>query len=64
MSPAAEMEFDDGSSSSCYKKVCVMDAGGTLGSTLVHRLLQRGYFVHAAIHTNGLFISFFFFYFG
>lgn len=46
----APVEFDG--SSSCYKRVCVMDAGGTLGSALVHSLLQRGYFVHAAIHTH------------
>lgn len=44
------VEFDGSSSS--LKRVCVMDAGGSLGSALVHRLLQRGYFVHAAIHTN------------
>ncbi|KAK0593077.1 hypothetical protein LWI29_030411 [Acer saccharum] len=30
--------------------VCVMDASGHLGSTLVHRLLLRGYTVHAALH--------------
>ncbi|KAK2658359.1 hypothetical protein Ddye_004892 [Dipteronia dyeriana] len=30
--------------------VCVMDASGHLGSTLVHRLLHRGYTVHAALH--------------
>lgn len=29
--------------------VCVMDASGRLGSTLVERLLQRGYTVHAAV---------------
>ncbi|KAH7687434.1 Flavonol reductase/cinnamoyl-CoA reductase protein [Dioscorea alata] len=28
--------------------VCVMDASGVLGLSLVHHLLQRGYFVHAA----------------
>ncbi|XP_052208835.1 cinnamoyl-CoA reductase 1-like [Diospyros lotus] len=35
--------------------VCVMDASGSLGSNLVHRLLQRGYTVHAALqsHTGG-----------
>ncbi|GAA0159235.1 dehydratase [Lithospermum erythrorhizon] len=32
------------------KIVCVMDASGRLGTTLVHRLLQRGYIVHAALH--------------
>ncbi|XVE65311.1 hypothetical protein DITRI_Ditri07aG0170800 [Diplodiscus trichospermus] len=32
-----------------HEKVCVMDASGRLGSTLVERLLQRGYTVHAAV---------------
>ncbi|CAA2999292.1 cinnamoyl- reductase-like SNL6 [Olea europaea subsp. europaea] len=32
--------------------VCVMDASGRLGSALVHRLLQRGYAVHAAVHNH------------
>ncbi|KAM1029878.1 hypothetical protein ACFX14_042362 [Malus domestica] len=32
--------------------VCVMDASGRLGSTLVHRLLHRGYAVHAALQTH------------
>ncbi|KAK9054860.1 hypothetical protein SSX86_025939 [Deinandra increscens subsp. villosa] len=41
-------EFDGSSSS--FKRVCVMDAAGSFGSALVHRLLQRGYFVHAAIN--------------
>lgn len=59
MAPAA-VDFDGSSSSS--KTVCVMDAGGSLGSALVHRLLQRGYFVHAAINSHGTsFISFFIF---
>ncbi|KMT16677.1 hypothetical protein BVRB_3g049630 [Beta vulgaris subsp. vulgaris] len=37
--------------------VCVMDASGSLGSALVNTLLQRGYFVHAAIqsHSQGQF---------
>ncbi|KAF8380708.1 hypothetical protein HHK36_028198 [Tetracentron sinense] len=35
------------------KTVCVMDASGRLGSTLVLRLLQRGYTVHAAVQTHG-----------
>lgn len=39
------------------KTVCVMDASGRLGSALVHRLLQRGYTVHAAVHSHGNFIS-------
>ncbi|KAK6936522.1 3-beta hydroxysteroid dehydrogenase/isomerase [Dillenia turbinata] len=35
------------------RKVCVMDASGSLGSSLVQRLLQRGYIVHAAAPTFG-----------
>ncbi|OMO77313.1 hypothetical protein CCACVL1_15083 [Corchorus capsularis] len=35
------------------EKVCVMDASGCLGSTLVQRLLQRGYTVHAAVQRHG-----------
>ncbi|KAL8551309.1 hypothetical protein ACS0TY_000408 [Phlomoides rotata] len=34
------------------KTVCVMDASGRLGSALVHRLLHRGYTVHAAVHNH------------
>ncbi|XP_042011696.1 cinnamoyl-CoA reductase-like SNL6 [Salvia splendens] len=34
------------------KTVCVMDASGRLGSALVHRLLRRGYTVHAAVHSH------------
>ena len=37
------------------KTVCVMDASGRLGSSIVHRLLQRGYSVHAALQNHGLF---------
>ncbi|XP_044475708.1 cinnamoyl-CoA reductase 1-like isoform X2 [Mangifera indica] len=37
----------------CSKTVCVMDASGHLGSSLVHRLLHRGYNVHAALHSHG-----------
>ncbi|KAJ0013307.1 hypothetical protein Pint_20992 [Pistacia integerrima] len=37
----------------CFKTVCVMDASGHLGSSLVHRLLHRGYTVHAAVQTHG-----------
>ncbi|KAL4572533.1 hypothetical protein LXL04_019312 [Taraxacum kok-saghyz] len=48
MAPEA-VDFDGSSSS--LKKVCVMDAGGSLGSSLVYRLLQRGYFVHAAVQS-------------
>ncbi|KAK9275728.1 hypothetical protein L1049_022996 [Liquidambar formosana] len=33
--------------------VCVMDASGRLGSSLVERLLQRGYTVHAAVQNHG-----------
>lgn len=33
--------------------VCVMDASGQLGTTLVQRLLQRGYTVHASVQTHG-----------
>jgi hypothetical protein len=33
--------------------VCVMDASGRLGSTIVLRLLQRGYTVHAAVQHHG-----------
>ncbi|KAH9612932.1 hypothetical protein KSS87_005152 [Heliosperma pusillum] len=32
--------------------VCVMDASGCLGSSLVRRLLQRGYIVHAAVEPH------------
>uniref|UniRef100_A0A2P2JC68 3-beta hydroxysteroid dehydrogenase/isomerase domain-containing protein n=1 Tax=Rhizophora mucronata TaxID=61149 RepID=A0A2P2JC68_RHIMU len=35
------------------KTVCVMDASGSLGSTLVHSLLLRGYTVHAALQNHG-----------
>nr|DAD36616.1 TPA_asm: hypothetical protein HUJ06_007257 [Nelumbo nucifera] len=38
-----------------------MDASGRLGSSLVDRLLQRGYTVHAAIQNHGEFLSFFIF---
>ncbi|XP_021768206.1 cinnamoyl-CoA reductase-like SNL6 isoform X2 [Chenopodium quinoa] len=33
--------------------VCVMDASGSIGSSLVRRLLQRGYIVHAAVQPHG-----------
>ncbi|XP_021282974.1 cinnamoyl-CoA reductase-like SNL6 [Herrania umbratica] len=36
-----------------HENVCVMDASGRLGSTLVERLLQRGYTVHAAVQGHG-----------
>jgi hypothetical protein len=32
--------------------VCVMDASGSLGFSLVERLLQRGYTVHAAVQNH------------
>lgn len=32
--------------------VCVMDASGHVGTSLVQRLLQRGYNVHAAVQTH------------
>nr|UNN46830.1 CCR17 [Populus ussuriensis] len=32
--------------------VCVMDASGNLGLSLVQRLLQRGYMVHAAVQNH------------
>ncbi|KAK4572213.1 hypothetical protein RGQ29_030588 [Quercus rubra] len=35
------------------KTVCVMDASGSLGSTLVERLLYKGYTVHAAVQNHG-----------
>ncbi|KAF5206493.1 Cinnamoyl-coa reductase protein [Thalictrum thalictroides] len=35
------------------KKVCVMDASGYLGSSLVDKLIQRGYTVHAAVQDHG-----------
>ncbi|XP_073002107.1 cinnamoyl-CoA reductase-like SNL6 [Typha latifolia] len=35
------------------KSVCVMDASSRLGLSLVERLLQRGYFVHAATYNHG-----------
>ncbi|XVF52337.1 hypothetical protein PTKIN_Ptkin05aG0010600 [Pterospermum kingtungense] len=35
------------------QKVCVMDASGGLGSSLVERLLQRGYTVHAVVQGHG-----------
>lgn len=38
--------------SQTQKTVCVMDASGRLGSTLVHRLLHRGYTVHAALQSQ------------
>ncbi|KAK7386655.1 hypothetical protein VNO78_26989 [Psophocarpus tetragonolobus] len=34
--------------------VCVMDASGPLGTSLVQRLLQRGYNVHASVQSHGM----------
>ncbi|KAL3837948.1 hypothetical protein ACJIZ3_022539 [Penstemon smallii] len=50
MAPASANLWD--SDSSTNKTVCVMDASGQLGSALVHRLLHRGYTVHAAVHNR------------
>ncbi|EEF42390.1 cinnamoyl-CoA reductase, putative [Ricinus communis] len=47
MAPAAA-SFSESS-----QTVCVMDASGRLGTTLVHKLLKRGYTVHAAVHNHG-----------
>ncbi|CAI0395149.1 unnamed protein product [Linum tenue] len=58
MAPAAADNY-----SHCYgggsddddqaQTVCVMDASGRLGSALVHKLLLRGYAVHAAVQKLG-----------
>ncbi|WCJ27774.1 NAD(P)-binding Rossmann-fold superfamily protein [Euphorbia peplus] len=37
----------------CSTTVCVMDASGVLGTSLVHTLLHRGYTVHAAVQNHG-----------
>ncbi|XP_042496616.1 cinnamoyl-CoA reductase-like SNL6 [Macadamia integrifolia] len=47
----APVAFDDYASLS--RTVCVMDASGPLGSSLVDRLLQTGYTVHAALQNHG-----------
>ncbi|KAK2977220.1 hypothetical protein RJ640_028425 [Escallonia rubra] len=59
MAPAAADPWnseinDDGESpsSASRKRVCVMDASGQLGSTLVRRLIHRGYTVHAAVQNH------------
>ncbi|XP_016511981.2 cinnamoyl-CoA reductase-like SNL6 [Nicotiana tabacum] len=44
--------YNEEDSMFCSKKVCVMEAAGQLGSTLVHRLLLRGYTVHAAFQNH------------
>ncbi|XP_043717433.1 cinnamoyl-CoA reductase-like SNL6 [Telopea speciosissima] len=52
MTPASSASsFDEDYSIS--RTVCVMDASGPLGSSLVDRLLQRGYTVHAALQNHG-----------
>ncbi|KAL6968963.1 cinnamoyl-CoA reductase [Sarracenia purpurea var. burkii] len=45
MAPSDSVHFNSNT-------VCVMDASGRLGFGLVHRLLQRGYTVHAAVQNN------------
>ncbi|XP_059625087.1 cinnamoyl-CoA reductase-like SNL6 [Cornus florida] len=50
MSPVAATLFNGSSKNTT---VCVMDASGHLGSTLVQRLLQRGYTVHASVQNHG-----------
>lgn len=44
--------YDQQDSMFCSKRVCVMDAAGQLGSAIVHRLLLRGYTVHAAFQNH------------
>ncbi|KAL3342462.1 hypothetical protein AABB24_026471 [Solanum stoloniferum] len=44
--------YDEQDSVFCSKRVCVMDAAGQLGSAIVHRLLLRGYIVHAAFQNH------------
>ncbi|XP_050377451.1 cinnamoyl-CoA reductase-like SNL6 [Argentina anserina] len=54
MAPAASNPFDDHHHHTMSSTtVCVMDASGHLGSTLVWRLVQRGYTVHAALQSHG-----------
>ncbi|XP_042490869.1 cinnamoyl-CoA reductase-like SNL6 [Macadamia integrifolia] len=51
MAPASSSSsFDEEYSIS--RTVCVMDASGPLGSSLVDRLLQQGYTVHAALQNH------------
>lgn len=38
------------------RTVCVMDASGHLGTTLVQRLLNMGYTVHAAVQNHGWYL--------
>ncbi|KAI3908448.1 hypothetical protein MKW92_005514 [Papaver armeniacum] len=49
MSPAAVIHEEEEEP----KRVCVMDASGRLGSSLVESLLQRNYIVHAAVSIYG-----------
>ncbi|PRQ18806.1 putative cinnamoyl-CoA reductase [Rosa chinensis] len=53
MAPAASNPFDDHHGTTSSTTVCVMDASGHLGSTLVQRLVQTGYTVHAALQSHG-----------
>ncbi|KAI3905847.1 hypothetical protein MKW98_006481 [Papaver atlanticum] len=55
MSPAAAVihEEEEEEEEEFSKRVCVMDASGRLGSSLVETLLQRNYIVHAAVSTYG-----------
>ncbi|MCE0481845.1 hypothetical protein HAX54_039934 [Datura stramonium] len=50
--PIAADLYDQQDSAFCSKRVCVMDAAGYLGSAIVHRLLLRGYTVHAAFQNH------------
>lgn len=50
MTPAS---FHGGHGPSDGVTVCVMDAAGRLGSSLVEKLLQTGYNVHAAVQNHG-----------
>lgn len=50
MAPAS---FQSGHGPSDGVTVCVMDAAGRLGSSLVEKLLQTGYNVHAAVQNHG-----------
>ncbi|KAJ8537026.1 hypothetical protein K7X08_035427 [Anisodus acutangulus] len=52
MTIAADLYDEQNNSMFSPKRVCVMDAAGHLGSALVHRLLLRGYSVHAAFQNH------------
>ncbi|MCL7050131.1 hypothetical protein MKW94_024875 [Papaver nudicaule] len=53
MSPALVIPSIDHEEEEPKRVVCVMDASGRLGASLVERLLQRNYIVHAAVCTHG-----------